>query len=196
LFDYRNYFKQIKPKNEDEIFQRFLFAFLSVHTSWKNNVSAFQKLKKCRYWKKEEIGEGLKESGAGMHNMRTEYISAFRDSYNRNPKEYLKKQKEGWKPYRDRTAKSVKGLGISKSSFAIELVYPLSAWITCVDIHMARYCGLDQSSLTPNIYYAAEEKIIKEAKNQKLLPSEFRWKYWDNLQGQKNPRYWSYCLED
>ena len=31
---YKSYWESIKPKNDTEIFQRWLFAFMSVHTSW------------------------------------------------------------------------------------------------------------------------------------------------------------------
>ena len=38
---YKSYWESIKPKNDTELFQRWLFAFMSVHTSWESNVRGY-----------------------------------------------------------------------------------------------------------------------------------------------------------
>lgn len=194
-FDYKKYFNSIKPAGEVAIFNRFLFAFLSVHTSWKSNVRAYEIMKGNVDWSEEQINKLLRASGVGLYNNRTRFISAFTKDYKSRPGWYLKKRNERWTEYRDRLEREILGLGRAKTSFAIELVYPNAAWITCVDVHIARLCGEDPNKLNRTAYLRAEQTLIERAKLKRIMPSQYRWEYWDKNQGYENPRYWSYCLE-
>ncbi len=144
---------------------------------------------------KDEIHEKLRASGVGLYNNRTKFISEFGEHYRDNPKWYLRRRSEKWRDYRDRLQQDIKGLGLAKSSFAIEMIYPNAAWISCIDVHMARFCGADPNKLYKKTYLAAEDNIIKLSKEKDILPTQFRWEYWDKNQGFKDCRYWSYCLE-
>ena len=195
-FNYPQYFKDIKPKDELGIFNRFLFAFLSVHTTWESNIRAYEIMKGNPNWDPAEIENKLKESGVGLYNQRTRYISQFTHNYRKHSEWYLRRRTEKWKEYRNRLSKNILGLGLAKTSFAIEMIYPTSAWISCIDVHIARFCGENPIKLrNQNIYNRAENKIIDLSRKNKVLPTQFRWEYWDKLQGYNNPRYWSYCLE-
>lgn len=193
-FNYRKYFNKIKPAGEKAVFNRFLFAFLSVHTSWVNNVRAYEMMKGKIDLTEEEIEGLLKRSGVGLHKNRTRFLSKFSKDYRKRPEWYLKRRTEKWTEYRDRLEKQILGLGMAKSSFAIELIYPNAAWVTCIDVHIARLCK-ENPNLTKKTYLRAEQKLVEMAKEKGVMPSEFRWNYWDRNQGYKDPRYWSYCLE-
>ena len=193
-FNYKKYFQQIKPNGKIPVFNRFLFAFLSVHTTWASNVRAYEIMKGNIDWSKQEIEAALKRSGVGLHNNRTRFISKFAEEYKKRPEWYLKRRSEKWTEYRDRLESKILGLGMAKTSFAIELIYPNAAWVTCVDVHVARLCKEDPK-LTKKSYLRAERKLIEMAKKKGVMPSEYRWNYWDNNQGFKDPRYWSHCLE-
>ena len=45
-----DYWKKLKPINDSERFQRFLFAFMSVHTSWERNVLGYNNIKDWWNW--------------------------------------------------------------------------------------------------------------------------------------------------
>lgn len=194
-FNYRDYFEQIKPVGIVPVYNRFLFSFLSVHTTWSSNVRAYELLKGNPELSPEEIERLLRESGVGLYNNRTRYISKFQQEYMRDPSWYLKRKREKWTEYRDRVEKQILGLGMAKSSFAIEMIYPNAAWITCVDVHIARLCKENPEKLNKKAYLRAEKRLIQIAKERGVMPSEYRWDYWDKNQGYKDPRYWSHCLE-
>ena len=41
VVSYKEYWESIRPNNNDEIFRRYLFSFMSVHTTWKSNVAGY-----------------------------------------------------------------------------------------------------------------------------------------------------------
>ena len=47
---YMEYWQSVAPKNEEEHYQRWLFAYMSVHTSWKSNVRGYQAIKRFKQW--------------------------------------------------------------------------------------------------------------------------------------------------
>ena len=76
ISDYTNYWSQLQPRFIDEAFKRYVFAFLSVHTTWENNCKAYNILKDFSKWKDDEalLHKKLVQSRAGMHNNRTKYL--------------------------------------------------------------------------------------------------------------------------
>ena len=38
---YNDYWGELKPQSDNAAFRRYLFAFMSVHTSWKNNCKGY-----------------------------------------------------------------------------------------------------------------------------------------------------------
>ena len=195
VFNYTNYLNEIKPKTELGIYNRFLFALMSVHTTWENNIKGYDVVK-GKLWSekdKEELILKLKESGVGLQEQRARYIIEFSRSYSSNPKQYLKEESESWVQYRDRLAKTILGLGMAKSSFAIEMIYPNEANITCIDTHIAEELGVKFKSLSKKEYKELESSYLKRSKKN---PTNYRWKFWDKKQGHNNPRYWSHVLEN
>lgn len=83
IVSYKEYWETVKPKNTDDIFRRYLFAFCSVHTTWEGNVRGYNAIKNFNEWtdNKESLKEKLHKSGVGLHNNRTEYIWSFKDKF-------------------------------------------------------------------------------------------------------------------
>ena len=79
---YSNYWETVKPKNETEIFQRYLFAFMSVHTTWKMNCLGYNGVKDFKEWggNREILRGKIYKARVGMHNNRANYILRYRDA--------------------------------------------------------------------------------------------------------------------
>jgi len=194
-FNYQEYFKKIKPKTQMDIYNRFLFAFTSVHTTWQYNVKAYNLLKNKYHLDKKSLKALIKKSGVGLTNQRTDYIKEFTVNYLKNPKFYTKRRNESWFNYAERLSKNIKGLGFAKTRFAIELIYPNSARVVCVDTHIIQWAKQNPNKMNKTLYKKIEQGFLNHAKKNKLHPIEARWKWWDYKQNYNNPRYWSWCLE-
>lgn len=169
-----------------------------MHTTWESNIRAYELLK-GQFWtsdRQQELMSKLIEGRVGLYNNRTMYITQFTDKFIKNYKWYLKRKQEKWTEYRDRVMDDTYGLGHAKTSFAIEMIYPLSCRVVCIDTHIAKYFGKNQSKLTRKDYNELEQHYISTSYSNNKQPTIFRWSYWDAIQHQTNPRYWSYVLEN
>lgn len=183
---------EISPSSSEEIFKRYLFAFLSVHTSWEINRKAYMNIKDWYNWisNKETLRQRLIESGVGLHNNRSDYILTFSQDFWQNSQKYQKQENESWKECRDRIEKNIKGLGLAKSSFALEMIYPLSANVVCLDTHLFRFYKLDQTK--DRIQYKKIESHWTIWAKMFNVPSYIaRAIYWNRNQNQKDCRYWA-----
>ena len=194
--NYSNYWKSIAPKNDSEIFQRWLFAFMSVHTSWKANIAGFVAIKDWWTWLNRwgNLADLLQNSRVGMHNNRVKYISEFCERFWEDPGYYHKSADESWVDYRNRLERLTLGLGLAKTSFALEMCYPDTAKIICMDTHMFQYYGLDQTKDARH-YLSIEQHWIDMCTMWNIPSYIARCLYWDTKQGYPDSRYWSYVLE-
>tara|TARA_Y100000004_G_scaffold188743_1_gene243338 strand:+ start:486 stop:1238 length:753 start_codon:yes stop_codon:yes gene_type:complete len=193
---YKDYWQSVAPKNDTEVFQRWLFAFMSVHTTWERNVIGYEAIKDWTQWFNDDakLEKLLVDSRVGLHRNRTRFISQFSKRFWQDP-EWYKYQGGDWQQFRDRLVKSILGLGIAKVSFSLEMLYPNEAEVTCMDTHLFQAYGLDQSK---------DARRYKEIENYWLdmcrmwnVPSYIaRCILWDRKQEQTDSRYWSYVLED
>ena len=194
--EHTNYWSLRNAIEPEEHFQRFLFAFLSVHTSWENNVKAFIRLKDFWEWmgNKEELRGRLIESGVGLHERRAEYINAFScDFWKHRRSDFKRRDREPWTLYRDRLEDRIKGLGIAKTSFALELQHPLEVRCFCADTHLFQLYKLSQN--THRKKYKEIESHWLDWSNMFHVPSYIaRAIYWNRKQNQSNCNYWAYCL--
>ena len=195
MFDYQKYFREIKPKTKMEIYNRYLFAFTSVHCTWQYNVKAYNLLKGKYHTDKRSLIPLIKKGGIGLTKQRADFIKAFTLKFLEDSKFYTKRRNESWVNYADRLIKDIKGLGFAKARFAIELIYPSSARICVADTHIIQKYGYEPNNMNKTKYNEVEKLFLADAKKNKLHPIEHRWKYWDSVQGYKDSRYWSYCLE-
>jgi len=194
---YTDYWESVAPKTKSEMFQRWLFAFMSVHTSYKSNVTGYNAIKDWEDWilDKPKLGKLIQDSGVGLHNNRLKFISRFADDFWDNSKEFLKSPDEKWTEYRDRLMGRVLGLGPAKTSFSLEMCFPNQAFITCLDTHLFQVYGLDQAKDIRQ-YDKIESHWLDMSRMWNIPPYIARCIFWDRKQGKEDSRYWSYVLEN
>lgn len=199
---YEEYFQTIKPRSATEIFRRALFAFASVHTTWRLNCKLYQQLWDLRWRNDKQLLLFLvSESGAGLHNNRMKFIWDFAQRYWAHPEWYLKQPYEDWFGYRDRLDKNIKGLGLAKAAFFSELVYFEQSRTTCMDVHMIKLFGLPAADYRKA---GASVKFVQWCEREwdtlcaahSVAPVTARWLYWDMKQKKPDSRYWSQVLEE
>jgi hypothetical protein len=193
---YVDYWKSLIPKNDSDIFRRWLFAFMSVHTTWKDNIIGYNAVKDWWRWINDwpSLLQAIQASGVGMHNMRVKYLSEFAYKFWEDPEDYKKSEGESWSSFRDRLKDKTLGLGNAKTSFAIELCYPTQAKVVCLDTHMFQAYHLDQTKNAKQ--YDKIERHWIHMCNMWSIPSYIaRCIYWDKKQGFPDSRYWSHVLE-
>src|SRR6056300_552833 len=122
IMSYKEYWESVRPQNLEDIFRRYLFAYCSVHTTWKGNCSGYKAIKNFEEWvdDKELLRTKLSNSGVGLHNNRTEYIWEFKDKFFQNPKSFYLTAKKYHVKKRDQIVEKIRGLGHAKVSFALE----------------------------------------------------------------------------
>lgn len=193
-FDYWN---ELKPINDTEKFQRWLFAFMSVHTSWESNIRAYQMIKDWWNWMNnwQLLENKLIESRVGMQNNRTKYIKEFTLKFWSDPSYYDKGQNESWTMYRNRLVNDIKGLGMAKVSFGLEMIHPVKANVVCLDTHLFQAYGLNQTKDRKQ-YGKLEDHWVENSRKKDLPPYIARCIYWDRKQEKQDSRYWSHVLEE
>lgn len=193
---YKEYWQEISPQNDSGAFQRWLFAFMSVHTSWKSNIVGYLAIKDWWNWinKPNELLERLENSRVGMQHNRLKYLNIFASEFWQDPSKYKKKQSENWVNLRNRLKDIVVGLGFAKTSFALEMCYPNKAKVTCLDTHMFQAYGIDQTKDAKH-YKNVEQHWVDMCSMWNIPSYIARCLYWDTKQGYNDSRYWSYVLE-
>ena len=129
---YKEYWESVRPQNTADIFRRYLFAYCSVHTTWKGNCSGYNAIKNFSEWfdSKEMLLDKLKNSGVGLHNNRTEYIWDFKNKFWANPKDFYFTTKKYHVKKRDSILNKISGIGLAKISFALEMIHPNEATVS------------------------------------------------------------------
>ena len=193
---YKSYWQSIAPKNDTEIFQRWLFAFMSVHTTWERNVIGYEAIKDWTVWFNDDkkLMELIKGAAVGLHNNRVRFISEFARKFWADP-DWYKYQEGDWQAFRNRLVKGILGLGIAKVSFGLEMIYPNEAKVTCMDTHLFQAFGLDQSK-DARRYIEIENYWLGMCAMWNVPSTIARAILWDRKQDQTDSRYWSYVLED
>jgi thermostable 8-oxoguanine DNA glycosylase len=199
---YKDYWESIKPQNYDDIFRRYLFSFMSVHTTWKGNVSGYKAIKDFNEWidNKELLLEKLKNSGVGLHNNRTEYVWDFKSKFWANPKDYIITTKKYHVKKRDSIIDKIRGLGAAKISFSLEQISPNECRVFCGDTHMLELYGMKkltyQSKAGLKLYKNMERHWVINCGRLGVPPYIARCIYWDAKQNKNDSRYWSYIYEN
>jgi hypothetical protein len=198
---YVNYLDHIKPKSEDDIFRRWLFAYASVHTSWQLNCKLYAALADLTWMgDKVELATRIRNSGAGLHNNRTRFIWSFTDYYWKHPMWFNRTGREPWDSYRARIEDVSLGLGFAKSAFGVELVYLQDAEIMCTDTHVLQMYGYSTSeikmgSIPKKAMTEIQAHWVDACVSRAIPPVVGRWLFWDTKQNQPDPRYWTFVFE-
>ena len=200
---YEQYWNSITPTTNNEFFLRWLFAFTSIHSTWQSNVRCYNHIKNFEQWinNKSKLSELLILSRAGLQQNRLEAIWDFKNKFFENPNQFKKSSDESWFSLRNRLAKDLKGIGLAKTSFALELCYPNSVGVVCLDVHILRLLNMNilgykvSSNKDVNEYTKGEEYWLEKTNKLNTSPYITRCIYWDDLQNHSDSRYWSKCLE-
>lgn len=196
LREYDQYWQSITPTTNADVFRRWLFAFCSVHTTWEGNVRGYEAIKDLGWLgDREELRRRLLWSGCGLYNNRARFITEFSAEFWSDPAKFWPASGESWRQLRDRLESSTIGLGLAKTSFALEMSHPGDAQVVCLDVHMLRLYTDKPSTITPIKYAAYEADWLGRSHAIGHPPYVTRMAWWDARQGKNDSRYWSHCLE-
>lgn len=200
---YKEYWESVRPQNNDDIFRRYLFSYCSVHTTWQGNIKGYNAIKNFNEWidNKDILREKLHKSGVGLHNNRTNYIWDFSTKFWTNPKDFYFTTKKYHVKKRDNIVNKIKGIGMAKVSFALEMIHPNEARALCLDVHMLRLYNMEnlkynKSKSGTNLYKKMERHWMVNCGKLGVPSYIARSIYWDDLQKKDDSRYWSFVLED
>lgn len=200
---YKEYWESVRPQNNDDIFRRYLFAYCSVHTTWKGNCAGYNAIKNFNEWidDKDTLREKLHKSGVGLHNNRTNYIWDFSEKFWANPKDFYLTTKKYHVKKRDSIVSKISGIGLAKVSFALEMIHPNEARVLCGDVHQLRLYDMEtlkynKSRSGTDLYKKMERHWMVNCGKLGVPSYIARSIYWDDLQKKEDSRYWSFVLED
>lgn len=197
--NYLSYWETIRPRTHADVFRRWIFAFVSIRTSWQQNVLGYQALTKDLDWifDKDELDRRIRSTGLGLHDRRARALWELSRLYLEEPKQFLKGDEESWEDFRNRLVDKLYGIGRAKVAFALEMVYPGEAEVVCLDTHILRAMGWTESNVPGKTAYQNLEHLwLLMCKGAGYPSPMVRHIYWDKVQGKKNTRYWSRCLEE
>lgn len=198
---YARYLGGIVPTTNEELFRRWMFAYASVHTTWAMNCKLYRALAPLDWLGDHtRLLDRIESTGAGMHNNRAMYISEFSEFFWDHPNWFWKNELETWVAYRDRLREAAVGIGRAKSSFVVEMTYPVPAQVICTDTHVMQLYGrkpgdIGQGRVSDTEERKMEDHWVKTCGSRKLPPVLGRWIFWDRKQGHSDPRYWSFVFE-
>lgn len=202
---YNTYWASIAPKTDEGIFRRYVFSFLSVHTSWSTNVRSFLLLEqnKDAYNNQKDLAQLIKAGGAQYFNTKAKGIFQFKKDFERKPRFFTNEdQYRRGLGMREDIRASCHGLGLAKSSFVVEMLRPLDNNSVCLDTHLLQLYGYADSKertragSNPKKYREMEAHWVKTCNTLNISPTIARAIWWDKKQNQKDSRYWTYVLED
>jgi hypothetical protein len=193
---YIEYWATLVPHTARERWLRWVFAFTSVHVSWSSNVKGYNAVAALSEdFTKPQLTFAIVSSGVGLHSMRIQGIWDFTKAFRNDPDWFSPQAGESMVHCRDRLAKHLFGIGMAKTSFVFELVYPITCGVVCLDTHILRLYGCRGSSPKPSVYHEIEAHWRKTCYAQGVPLAMARHIYWDRLQGKDLNRYWAWCLE-
>ena len=176
---YHTMASRIKPDlaNQNHVWDRIAFAILSANCRFEASVAGFQYARTCRG---RVQGHILARVGGGITQAKAGWLNALPPIMG-----LLKQEGEEWNNYRARLAR-VRGLGITKASFAACLLYPSESDVCCLDVWMLR--GLAEPYPHRLTTYQRIEDRVRDYANQVKLPIFLmQWALWDWLRGRVQP---------
>jgi thermostable 8-oxoguanine DNA glycosylase len=194
---YLEHFNAITPKSGREVFNRFIFSYLSVQLSWEKNVSLYKMLEDYEWANGPEgVVSVFREIGAGFHKTRPFAMDLFAKRYSHDYSLLLKSPTESWETYRTRLVASIPGLAHTKVSFAAEMIYPEQSRLICLDRHMlGNVYGVKRTKhgiqCTYRDYKRYERAWCRGCDKRGVAPAVARLAYWDKFKGYENSLFWS-----
>lgn len=189
-----NYWRINTPQTPQEIKNRWVFAFTSVHTTWESNVNQYRLLKNQPLNNISTLTYKLILSRGGMQNQKADGIFHFGITWRSNPDKF-KQSTTCLRGRRDELAKQLIQINYAKVSFALEMCNPLTANVVCLDRHILDLYGHDKE-LAPGkiLYHGMEDYWLRLSRERDVPPYIARCIYWDRAQNQKDSHYWAKIL--
>jgi len=196
---YLEYWNGIAPRNHQEYYERWLFAFMSIRTAWRENVKLFEAIRLLPAGFTElQLRQCLIENRSGMINNRTRGVWNFHRDFWKNPVTWYPSLGEPISVCRDRLIERIFGMGIAKVSFVMEMAFPPTCDVVCIDVHLARLYGLRspyERRMTLSAYRRIEAHWTQHCQRREIPSAIARHIYWDHVQGQGSTNYWSHVFE-
>lgn len=194
------YWNDLTIKDDAEYFARWVFAIMSVHTTWESNVRGYNDAMKDLSWtiSKDRLEKMITDARVGINFRRNKGLWQLVQKFRSNPKQFHKKKNETWQECRNRLVGSIYGLGLAKTTYAIALGFPTEAQLCCLDVHLLRFMGHDVKkghASSQKVYEDMENEWLERCERYDVSPNVAREIYWNKVQNRRNSRYWSYCLE-
>lgn len=198
---YVDSWERLRPSDGEGVYNRWLFAIMSVRTTWQTNVRGFLACKDLgASFTRRQLHDAIRRSGAGLYDRRTEGVWELHNNFRNNPAEYDAAPTEPMPEARTRLANKVAGLGMAKTSFVFEMLFPLTCRVVCMDTHMLQLYGYGagKNDDKPNRgeYERIERHWLTLCDNTGVPAPLARHMYWDKLQGKTDSLYWAWCLRD
>ena len=195
-----DYWDDLKIKSHAECFKRWIFAVMSVHTTWESNVRGYNLAVKDLSWTldKDALANMITDARVGINHRRNKGLWQLVEKFRDNPDQFYKRDDETWQECRNRLIGSIYGLGNAKTTYALALSFPTEAQLCCLDVHLLRFMGHDLSNghaSNLKVYQEMENEWLARCNKYGVAPNVAREIYWNKVQGRRNSRYWSYCLE-
>tara|TARA_Y100000004_G_scaffold187450_1_gene240285 strand:+ start:1337 stop:2107 length:771 start_codon:yes stop_codon:yes gene_type:complete len=195
-----DYWDNLKVDSHAECFKRWVFAIMSVHTTWESNVRGYEYATKDMSWTldKDVLANMVTDARVGINKRRNIGLWQLVEKFRENPNQFYKQDDETWQEFRNRMIGQIYGLGNAKTTYAIALSNPTDSQLCCLDVHLLRFMGHDLSNGHANsleAYQQMENEWLDRCNKYGVAPNVAREIYWNKVQGRRNSRYWSYCLE-
>ena len=195
-----DYWDALKVDSHAECFKRWVFAIMSVHTTWESNVRGYEFATKDMSWTldKDVLAKMITDARVGINHRRNKGLWQLVEKFRENPNQFYKQDDETWQECRNRLIGSIYGLGNAKTTYALALSFPTEAQLCCLDVHLLRFMGHDLSNghaSSLKVYEEMENEWLARCNKYGVAPNVAREIYWNKVQGRRNSRYWSYCLE-
>jgi hypothetical protein len=193
---YVKYWATLVPWTARDVWLRWVFAFMSIRTTWPLNVKGYVAVKNLPDpFTRDQLIRAVVSSGVGLHTIRVRGLWDFTKTYKERPGRYYPLPGESMSACRDRLAATTFGIGAAKTSFVFEMCYPLTCGVVCLDTHVLRLYGRTGDTPSARLYHKLEDHWRRACNKQGVPPAIARHIYWDRLQGYSLNRYWAWCLE-
>ena len=194
------YWDELTIRDDAEYFARWVFGIMSVHTTWESNVRGYNLAMQDLSWttSKDRLEQMVIDAKVGMYERRNKGLWQLVDKFREDPKQFYKKEDETWQECRNRLIGSIYGLANAKTTYSIALAFPTEARLCCLDVHLLRFMGHDLKkghASNLKVYEEMENEWLERCDKYGVSPNVAREIYWNKVQGRRNSRYWSYCLE-
>lgn len=174
----------IEPNgSEQSIYDRYLFAFLSINTAFKPNCEAYERMRGRKWTDAEETEHAIRLTpSVAFAPTKAKDIAAFTRRYLANPQAFSRRPLEA--PSALRARLNIQGLGQAKLSFALALACPTTSNVVCLDRHVQRWAtGKNRNGLSPREYGRIEDALVKVGQCYGVSAFVAQWCVWDWMRG-------------